>query len=89
MFQLQILRVKSGLETFFCSWSFFFLGLNISVKNPPNVHLFNEEYLSNWIQNSPDLTLVEILDVNDFIESDDVDDDLDVTDEFDDSVEDE
>ena len=59
------------------------MGLNISVKNPPNVHLFNEEYISQ------NLKLVDILDVFDFIDAYDAVDDLDVTDEFDDSVDNE
>ena len=69
--------------------SFFLLVLNISFRIIPSERLFNEEYLSNWIQKSPDLIPVDILDVYDFIEAYDADDDPDLTEEFEDSVDDE
>ena len=57
------------------------------------------EFLSNWLQNSTDFTLVDILDVYDIsdkvldlIEAYEADDDLEVTDpddEFDDKLDDE
>ena len=49
----------------------------------PNVLLLKVENLSNWVQNSPVLTLVDILEVYDLMEAyDDVDD----LDELDDKV---
>ena len=60
--------------------------MKISFKIFPNVLVLKVEYLSNWDQNSPVLTPVDILEVYDLIEAYEDDDDLD---EFDDKVSDE
>ena len=64
----------------------FTFGMKMSFNIFPNVLLFKEEYLSNLDQNSPVLTLVDILEVYDLIEAYDADEDLD---ELDDKVSDE
>ena len=61
-------------------------GAKMSFNIFPNVLLLKVENLSNWVQKSPVLTLVDILEVYDLIEAYEDDDDLD---EFDDKVSDE
>ena len=59
--------------------------MKISFKIFPSDFLLKVEYLSNWVQKSPVLTLVDILEVYDLMEAYDEDDDLD---ELDDKVSD-